>query len=353
MLRPLVALVACLSATALAQPPADPPAPPDGWKVMTGTDQSFQAFVPAKTSRTGTRSRTFRSGRLSFKVQLAYATLPDGLTLTAEAINLGGAAVRGAKADDVYKMIADGDREDGYTVSDLTPTRAGGLAGAAFTSTKGAETRKVVLAGGRPRVYALTATANDPALVAGKTADTFFNSLALTPEKAAALRDKQKADAAKGAEDAALAEADGTAPAWTLDPAKMTIPDKRAFGRVLGKPFVVSRAELFADAQLTLYGTPAGKAKADSVWVVLSPLNKGKLAGQSFDVAPVRAGGPTVSLTLEAAGDQKRRAEFGPRPAMKLEFGQPAGNRMLVKLYLCCDDKDKTVIAGTVDVLVK
>ena len=324
---------------------ADPPA---GWKSLDAPDLSFRVAVPAKTVRTGTRSRTFRSGRVSFRVQLAYAVTADGLTLTAESLNLAGPEARGLKPDDLHNLVANGDTQDGWQVGLIQPAGTG----ATYTATKGADTRRVQMTGGKSRLFILTATG----AAVGPAADTFFDSLTPTPERVGkdkpgdAKPGEAKPDDAKPAKPPAPA---GDAPEWTTDPAKMVAPDTPLAGTLLGGPFAVEKAELRGGVLTVRQGAGFHPDAAALVFLFLgadSPAGKTYLVGGRGKQPGTS---PHVHLKRLAPGEKlpggdAMTGDFG----LRLEFGPARAGKIPGKLYLCCPDKGKgeTSIAGRFEI---
>jgi hypothetical protein len=200
MRRTLLALAVCAAAAALAgaQPPKDPPAdapkPPDGWKSVTAKDGTYQFFFPAQTQRSGTRERTFKRGGVNGRSQTNYCTLADGTTLTAEATNLAGPALKGMKINDVYNLLIDADKENG-DVTEPTEFAAGKLKGREyFVTFKDQSVRRTVLIVVKGRVYQMAVAGPSKDKTTTATADTFLKSLTVTPKAPASTGDKPAAE---------------------------------------------------------------------------------------------------------------------------------------------------------------
>ena len=336
---------------ALAEPP------PPGWKVVAAADQSFEVLVPDKTSRTGTRSRTLRRGGVSARVQVTYAVTPDGLTLAAESLALGGPGLKGLATDDLYKLVADADVDDGWRVGPIKGGGAAGLPGATYTATNGTESKRVQLAGTKSRLYILSATGPADA-VKGAVAEQFLTSLTPTPERAKeAAPDKPTADKpadpkpgfakppGKGKKPAAPA---GDVPEWLTDPAKMVAPDGPVHGVIKGKPFTVEKVELRAGRLSVRSGSGFFPDAEASVFL----FSNESPAGQMFLVGGRKATSghtPHIHLKRMDPGDTLPHTDIVSSDyGLRLEFGPVRNGKIAGKLYLCCPDggKGETSIAG-------
>jgi len=328
------------------------PKPPAGWKYVESKDETYQFLFPAQTPRSGTRDRTYRSGRLSFRVQVNYCVSRDGLTFAAEALNLAGIGVKGLGAKDILKIIVDAEKMDGYDVTEPVEGTVGKLTGNQFYASKGGEARRVMLIGGRGRTYILSVAGKDKANVGGEDADTFLGSLVLTPKPAVKTEPKTPA------KPEAPAPTPGTEAAaevvWTNDLTKMAFPDKPASGKIMGADFKVASAE-YVPGFLTLRQGKGFFADAQ-VKVALSLKPGESIGGKTFEIGPRSddVNKPSIFLSRLMPGEKVPKNEILQTGyALKLEFGPMEKGKLTGKIYVCTPDKNKSVVAGTFEATAK
>ena len=133
---------------------------------------------------------------------------------------------------------------------------------------------------------------------------------------------------------------------WMLDLAAVTIPDATAAGRVHGRDFICDRA-ILQGGTLTLRGATDLGATVNFGGVLPEAL-----AGQSINVATNAEKAARVILRWKE-GDLSLRENFTNGYALRIEFGQLAGNRMPGKIYLCMPDAGKSYITGNFDAEIR
>jgi DNA-directed RNA polymerase subunit RPC12/RpoP len=133
---------------------------------------------------------------------------------------------------------------------------------------------------------------------------------------------------------------------WMLDLAAVTIPDATAAGRVHGRDFICDRA-ILQGGTLTLRGATDLGATINFGGVLPEAL-----AGQSINVATNAEKAARVILRWKE-GDLSLRENFTNGYALRIEFGQLAGNRMPGKIYLCMPDAGKSYITGNFDAEIR
>ena len=149
--------------------------------------------------------------------------------------------------------------------------------------------------------------------------------------------------------------ADAPSPQWTLDVEKMKIPDARAAGRIHGQPFRLNYAVL-QNGFLTL-GQDRGVARpARGLYVQTfykhneDPHNRTWTinSDQSRDT-------PRIQLLWEKHKDTQEHdsQDITKGYAMILELGPAEKGRCRGKIYLCLPDDEKSVVAGTFEVIEK
>jgi len=158
----------------------EPPKAPDGWKLLTAKDRSYQFLAPTEVKRHGTRSPTFKGSGASGRAQVDFFTLADGTVLTVTATNLSGPAVRNMTLDEAVKLMTDNDKEGGGTVSEPKDVTAGPLAGKEYTVTTPKDAMRVDLFFVKGHIYLMSVAAKEKDKLTGETADTFLKSLVVT-----------------------------------------------------------------------------------------------------------------------------------------------------------------------------
>jgi DNA-directed RNA polymerase subunit RPC12/RpoP len=126
---------------------------------------------------------------------------------------------------------------------------------------------------------------------------------------------------------------------WTLNLKGWTIPDSTAAGRVAGQNFICERAYL-SNGYLTMRDGDL------AVSINFSGMTADTLAGKSLNVTTNAAAAARVGLRWKD-GDQTMHESFTNDYAMRLNFGDVAGNRVNVDIYLCTSDDKKSYVAGT------
>ena len=129
---------------------------------------------------------------------------------------------------------------------------------------------------------------------------------------------------------------------WTLNVKAADTPDVPAEGKVHGRFFKAERMILNSDG-LTIrtaqYPPQAG------VTIYLRPDPIESLYGKSLLFETGTPGAPTVLLRWREQGREADQAE-NTGYALRLEFGQPAGNSIPGKIYLCTPDEFKSYVVG-------
>jgi hypothetical protein len=126
---------------------------------------------------------------------------------------------------------------------------------------------------------------------------------------------------------------------WMLSLDAVTIPDSTVAGRIHGRDFICDRA-ILQGGTLTLRGATDLGATINFGGVLPEAL-----AGQSINVATNAEKAARVILRWKE-GNLSLRENFTNGYALRIEFGQLAGNRMPGKVYLCTPDAEKSYITG-------
>jgi len=139
-------------------------------------------------------------------------------------------------------------------------------------------------------------------------------------------------------------------PIWTMDLAKMVIPDLPAAGAISGQDFTVQEAKLEGGILTLREGKEFFPDKSVKLFLFLKEGET--LVGKTFRIAPNREfGGPQVHVHVQwkPKGDQGfgQTEIFMDKYAVVLEFGRLKDNAIPGKIYLCLPDKSKSYVAGT------
>lgn len=125
---------------------------------------------------------------------------------------------------------------------------------------------------------------------------------------------------------------------WTLDVKAVRTPDATAGGMVHGKMFTAEEMHLNSDG-LTLR-TPQLPPEA-GVTIYLYPNPIESLYGKSLLYESNTPGAPGVFLRWKGATEMKYNGY-----SLRLEFGNPEGDHIAGKIYLCTDDQMKSYVVG-------
>jgi hypothetical protein len=129
---------------------------------------------------------------------------------------------------------------------------------------------------------------------------------------------------------------------WTLNVNAVGTPEIPAGGKVHGKFFTGQKMVLNADG-LTI--RTASYPPEAGITVYLRPDPIESLFGKSIVFEADTPGAPQVFLRWkDAQGQAAQQAATGY--AMRIEFGQPAGNNISGKIYLCTPDEMKSYVVG-------
>ena len=133
---------------------------------------------------------------------------------------------------------------------------------------------------------------------------------------------------------------------WTLELAAATIPDATAAGRIHGRDFICVHA-ILQGGTLTLRGATDLGATINFGGVLPETL-----AGQTINVATNADKAARVVLRWKE-DNLSLRENFTNGYALRIEFGQLAGNRMPGKVYLCTPDAEKSYLTGNFDAEIR
>jgi hypothetical protein len=145
---------------------------------------------------------------------------------------------------------------------------------------------------------------------------------------------------------------------WTTDVTKMKIPNAPVSGHIGGRKFKADRVEYRSSlTQLTLrQGKDFFADDELSIFLFLkkdeSPFGKTFVFGPK-EAAMLRA--PHIYKSQRHSKDKAPKTTdfLDGGYALKLEFGKAKEGRVPGKIYVCLPDKEKSVIAGTFEAIIK
>jgi hypothetical protein len=132
---------------------------------------------------------------------------------------------------------------------------------------------------------------------------------------------------------------------WTLNLAAAKITDEPANGRVNGFGFALERATI----QLGRLDLRQGPKWPPDVGVSIH-LYAGRtedLAGRTVTIEPTRTNAPSVILRWKNDQNQPVTKEVRSGYALRVEFGQVAGNHLPGRIYIATSDDQESYAAGT------
>jgi DNA-directed RNA polymerase subunit RPC12/RpoP len=132
---------------------------------------------------------------------------------------------------------------------------------------------------------------------------------------------------------------------WMLNLDAAAIPDSAAAGRIHGRNFICERA--IWDGDTLTMRMPARDPTDLGLSIYLYTNQTAGLAGQAVSITSDTTNAPRVRLRWREDQQKNKTQDFHAGYALQIEFGQPAGNRLPGKMYLCTPDDEKSYVAGT------
>jgi len=138
---------------------------------------------------------------------------------------------------------------------------------------------------------------------------------------------------------------------WMLSLDGMTnFPDAPAAGRIHGQDFVAERVVLQNGTLMLREGR--GGALTFGVEINFGGAQPEALAGQSLNVSTNAPMAARVTMHW-LDGGQSAMEDLEGGYALRLQFGQLAGNRLSGKIYFCAPDESKSYVAGTFNAQIR
>jgi hypothetical protein len=330
-----------------AQGRADDPGPPapDGWQYVIPKDQSYRFLFPTLTRSIGYTSRKFTARGFRAEVLINYCTLRDDTTyFEVQGATFTGRGVGGLKADDLYDLMIEGEKQLGFTVGESKDFLLGKTKAREYRMKKGDRHFRSVLVAEKNRVFELKITSRDETKLESDQANTFFQSFVVLK---GGLESASKEPSAKAAEKA-RATMEKLGFKWTLNVAEMTAPDKPVTGLIHDREFKPDSITREAISNLRFRQGPASAPEIE-VRIIMFFSPSDKLENRTIEVHPGRksAKDPTVLLSSTDPATRRPKSSSFDQYAMKLTFG-PRGADGLVPctIYLCSSDETKSLLAG-------
>jgi hypothetical protein len=136
-------------------------------------------------------------------------------------------------------------------------------------------------------------------------------------------------------------------PVWTLDAAKMKIPEAKASGTIHGVDFTVEKAELENGVLTLRQGKDFFPDLALDIFLFLK--DGENIDGKNYKIT-TKSGfdSPHVHMKWKTKDQQIPEAETYTKDyAMLLQFGKGKDGVVPGKIYVCLPDKSKSCVAGT------
>lgn len=136
-------------------------------------------------------------------------------------------------------------------------------------------------------------------------------------------------------------------PKWTLDLAKMKVPEAKVSGKIHGQEFTLDKAELENGILTLRQGKEFFPERAIQIFLFLK--DGEKVEGKSYKIGAKRGfTNPHVHLQWKDKGKQVPDSEaFTDKYAMILEFGKEKDGAIPGKIYVSFPDRSKSFVAGT------
>lgn len=323
-----------------------PPPTPDGWKAVVSKDGRYRFVIPSDVKGSGTRERTFSARGLKIAVQVNYCTLKDGTILEVRGSTLTGSELKGMTVEQVLDNFIDLEKEDGYTVSDPEEVMVGDIKARAYRLKNDKQSRRLVLFGVKPRVFALEVAAADAAKLDTETASTFLKSFVLVPVEVVKAAAKERTEKQEAADKENVAKYGAK---WTTDLKEMTPPDAPAVGLIRGREFKPDAVTMQPGGRLVFrQGGGTWPDVEVELWLILKPNesveNKTYEVGKGLKPAVT----PHIRLgTLPEGAKVPKSESFVTGYSLKLTFAAKDKDGAIPgTIYLCTPDTARSWFAG-------
>jgi hypothetical protein len=308
-------------------------------------DRTYQFLFPKDYRSLGYTSRKFKARGITAEVQLNYGTLRDDTFFELQGATFTGRGVSGLKVDDLYAIMLEGEKEQGFTVGESKDTTLGKNKAREYRMRKDNLRCRSVLTVVNKRVFEMRVASLDESKLDTDQANTFLQSLTILKDSPEA----ESKDEAEKAEERAKEAMEKYGFKWTLKPEEMKAPDKPVIGLIHGREFKPDPIVREAGGILR-FRQGSGTSPEAEVRIALFNSPKDKLENRTIEVKPSRNSG-TVATIIITSKDPASRVpttdSFFDKYAMKLSFGAKGSDGTIpCTIYLCTSDAGKSFIAG-------
>ena len=143
----------------------------------------------------------------------------------------------------------------------------------------------------------------------------------------------------------------GSSNGWTLNLGDVVIPDSVAAGYIHGKALIPEWV-ILDGGTLTLRTANEGLPDV-GVSIYFQTKQSEDFAGRAINIESSSVNVPWIDLRWKDEHDQPMKQTVKGGYALRLEFGQLAGNHLPGKIYLCTPDETKSYVIGTFDAKVR
>jgi hypothetical protein len=137
---------------------------------------------------------------------------------------------------------------------------------------------------------------------------------------------------------------------WTLDVSAVAMPTLPVGGKVHGKNFTAQRVTVNEDG-LTIRTADYPPEAGVSIYLRPNPIES--LFGKTVVYDTNSAGAPLVNLRWKDAQGKEVKQPLNGGYALRIEFGQPVGDHLPGKIYLCAPDDAKSYVVGEFKAKIK
>jgi hypothetical protein len=137
---------------------------------------------------------------------------------------------------------------------------------------------------------------------------------------------------------------------WTLNVGAVGIPTMPVGGKVHGKNFTAQRVTVNEDG-LTIRTADYPPEAGVSIYLRPNPVES--LFGKTVVYETNTPGAPLVNLRWKDAQGKEVKQPLSGGYALRIEFGQPSGDHLPGKIYLCAPDDAKSYVVGEFKAKIK
>jgi hypothetical protein len=347
-----VFVMCALPAASLADDKDQSPPAPEGWKWVIVKDGTYRFLYPKQFRSLGLTSRKFTVRGIRGEVQMNYGTLHDGTLFDVQGATFTGRGLSGLKVEDLYDIMIEDDKQQGYAVGASKETTLGKFKAREYRMRRDDLRCRTIFFVVSKRVFEMKFASLDESKLDSDQANTFFQSFTILKESPEA-ESKEEADKA---EERAKEAMEKFGFKWTLKLEEMTAPDKPVIGLIHGREFKPDSVVREAGG-IVRFRQGAGTPAEAEVRIIMFTSPKDKFENRTIEVKSGRrsSGDPTIILTTKDPSTRVPTTDsFFDKYAMKLNFGAKGPDGMVpCTIYLCASDAKKSFMAGKFTLAVK